>query len=1008
MELQIKVAQAVHVLNHDLQSCNRVAANQWLIQFQQTDAAWEVATSILTSDQLRAHCHSLFSDFEVEFFAAQILKRKIHNEGHYLQSGAKDALLNALLLAARRFSSGPPQLLTQICLALSALVLRAVEHRKPIEQLFYSLQNLRSQDNGNIAVLEMLTVLPEEIVEDQSTDSGVNSARRPQYAQELLSHTSMVLQFLQQQTEIRFEDINHLHERNRKILRCLLSWVRAGCFSEIPPGSLPSHPLLNFVFSSLQVSSSFDLAIEVLVELVSRHEELPQVLLYRVQFLKDALLLPALSSGDEKVVSGLACLMSETGQAAPSLIVEASTEALVLADALLSCVAFPSEDWDIADLTLQFWCCLASYILCLDAHDVERKVKSERMFFPVFSALLDALLLRIQVDDSTYEGDGVSLELPDGLVNFRMSVSELLVEICQLLGSAAYMQKVFLGGWVSGNTAIPWKEVEAKMFAFNVVAEVVLQDGQNCNLSVILHLVTILSSGASDQPKGFMCIVYRSLADVIGSYSKWISTLQTDARPLLLFLAAGISRPSCSSACASALRKICEDASAIVFEPANLEILIWIGEGLEKQHLPMEDEEEVVSAVAPVLGTLPNNELKHNLLTRLLSSSYDAIGNLINGDKEHIARENPASYIQILNSAARGLNRMGTMISHLGTPSSKGPVADDPLIPLLGIFWPMVEKLFKTKHMENSDLSAAACRAVSQAIQSSGQHFTTLLPTVLDCLSTNFLSFQSHECYIRTASIVVEEFGHREEYGPLFISTFERFTHAASIVALSSSYICDQEPDLVEAYAGFTSMFVRRTSKKVLAASGSLLEASLQKAAICCTAMHRGAALAAMSYMSCFLEASLASLLEYMTNISEGAFSGVAVQVISNSGEGLVSNVVYALLGTSAMSRQVHKSATIMQQLAAICCLSERTSWTGLLCWQSLHGWLRSAVHALPVEYLRQGETDILVPSWLKALAAAASDYLESKTCNGGKIDFSHMQGKGGRGLEALDTGVCR
>jgi hypothetical protein len=33
---------------------------------------------------------------------------QIQNEGHYLQFGAKDALLNALLLAAKRFNSGPP------------------------------------------------------------------------------------------------------------------------------------------------------------------------------------------------------------------------------------------------------------------------------------------------------------------------------------------------------------------------------------------------------------------------------------------------------------------------------------------------------------------------------------------------------------------------------------------------------------------------------------------------------------------------------------------------------------------------------------------------------------------------------------------------------------------------------------------------------------------------------------------------------------------------------------
>lgn len=77
------------------------------------------------------------------------------------------------------------QLLTQICLALSALVLRAAEYRQPIEQLFYSLQSFQTQENGNIAVIEMLTVLPEEVVEDQSTDSSINFAQRSQYTREV-------------------------------------------------------------------------------------------------------------------------------------------------------------------------------------------------------------------------------------------------------------------------------------------------------------------------------------------------------------------------------------------------------------------------------------------------------------------------------------------------------------------------------------------------------------------------------------------------------------------------------------------------------------------------------------------------------------------------------------------------------------------------------------------------------------------------------------------------------
>ncbi|XP_068472240.1 transportin MOS14 isoform X2 [Phaseolus vulgaris] len=1001
MELAMKVAEAVHVLNHDTQSCNRVAANQWLVQFQQTHAAWDVATAILTADR---HL-PLASNFEVEFFAAQILKRKIQNEGYLLQLGVKDALLNALLLAVKRFSTGPPQLLTQICLALSALVLQVAAYGNPIEQLFYSLQNLQSQDDGNIAVLEMLTVLPEEVVDNQRIDSKISSLHKSHYTQELLSHTPMVLEFLLQQSEINFDGSVQQHERNRKILRCLLSWVKAGCFSEISPGTLPAHPLLNFVFNSLQVSLSFDLAIEVLVELVTKHEGVPQILLCRVQYLKEVLLFPALTRGDMKVIGGLACLLSEIGQAAPSLIVEASAEALALTDALLSCVAFPSEDWEIADSTLQFWSTLASYILGIEDGAKSRK-HMEDSFSPVFSALLDSLLLRSQVDDCTYNDEGRVVDLPDGLIHFRMNLVELLVDICHLLGSATFMQKFFIGGWASQNLSIPWKEVESKLFALNAVADVIIQDGQSYDFSVVMQLVTMLSIKPSDGLKGFICIVYRSLADAVGSYSKWISAFKENFRSLLLFLAVGISEPLSSNACASALRKVCEDASVVIYEPSNLEILMWIGEGLEKWNLSLEDEEEVMHAISLVLGSVSNRELKNNLLARLLSSSYEAIGKLVDPEISLSLKQSPASYTQVLNASSRGLHRIGTVFSHLSVSVAIEPAADDSILSLLRVFWPILEKIFGSEHMENGNLSVAACRALSLAVQSSGQHFVTLLPKVMDWLSTNFVLFQSHECYIRTASIVIEEFGHLEEYGPLFVTLFERFTRAASVMALTSSYICDQEPDLVEAYTNFASTFVRSCNKDdvsqdALSACASLLEVSIQKAAICCTAMHRGAALAAMSYLSCFLDVALVSLLECMNSITEGSFNITAIHVISHSGEGLVSNVVYALLGVSAMSR-VHKCATILQQLAAICTLSERTRWKAILCWQTLHGWLQFAVQALPAEYLNHGEAEAIVPLWSKALAHAASDYLESKNSDGLKSDFGHMQGKGGRVLKRL------
>ncbi|KAK9103976.1 hypothetical protein Scep_020820 [Stephania cephalantha] len=697
--------------------------------------------------------------------------------------------------------------------------------------------------------------------------------------------------------------------------------------------------------------------------------------------------------------------MSEIGQAAPALIVEASPESLVLMNALLSCVAFPSDDWEVAGSTLQFWCNIASYILSLHPDEENARKRVEEAIFPVFSALLDTLLIRAQVDDATCSG----FDLPDGLKQFRTDLAELFVYICQLLGPAIFVQKIFSGGWACIDVSIPWKEVETKMFALNLVAEVILQEGHLLDFSAILQLVTILSVNAPDELKGFVGIVYRSIADVVGSYSKWISAFPANTRSLLLFCAAGIADPVSSGSCASALCKLCEDACTFIQEPSDLEILIWIGEvvpttvklnlsGLEKRNLSLDEEKEVISAITLVIDSIPNEELKSNSLTRLLSASYAAIEEFTDEERQLLLRQNPATYSKALSSAVRGLYRTGTVFSHLAIPSSSSPVGSDTILALLGVFWPILVKLFGSAHMESSSLSAAACHALSHAIKSTGQHFLTLIPKVLDFISTNFLSFQTHDCYIRTAAVVVEEFGHKEEYGPLFITTFERLTASASIIALNSSYICDQDPDLVEAYTNFTSTFICGCPKDVLAASGSLLEVSFQKAAICCTAMHRGAALAAMSYMSCFLEIGITSLLESIAHNNEGAFSPVAIQVISLGGEGVVSNMLYALLGVSAMSR-VQKAATILQQLAAICSLSERTSWMHILSWDSLHGWLHSTVRALPTEYLKHGEAEMLVPVWLNALSSAASDYIGSKMQDRGTSIHGHMQGKGGKCL---------
>ncbi|CAN7020253.1 unnamed protein product [Brassica rapa subsp. trilocularis] len=200
-----------------------------------------------------------------------------------------------------------------------------------------------------------------------------------------------------------------------------------------------------------------------------------------------------------------------------------------------------------------------------------------------------------------------------------------------------------------------------------------------------------------------------------------------------------------------------------------------IGECLDLWNLALEDEEEVISAITVILGSVANKELQNKLLTQLLSSSYGVLSKLVDDDVKPSSRQNPATYTRMLSSVTRGLYRIGTVFSHLATSLSSVPVADSPILCLLTAFWPILEKLFRSEHMESGSLAAAACRALSVAVQSSCEHFMLLLPSVLECLSRNFLSFQSQECYIRTACVIADEFCEKEVYGSLFITDGNKF-----------------------------------------------------------------------------------------------------------------------------------------------------------------------------------------------------------------------------------------
>lgn len=64
-------------------------------------------------------------------------------------------------------------------------------------------------------------------------------------------------------------------------------------------------------------------------------------------------------------------------------------------------------------------------------------------------------------------------------------------------------------------------------------------------------------------------------------------------------------------------------------------------------------------------------------------------------------------------------------------------------------------------------------------------------------------------CFKSSAGVAVEEFGHEKEHGALFVKTLLVLTTSEAMAAMTTSYSCDQEPELAEAYFGLLSTFVR-------------------------------------------------------------------------------------------------------------------------------------------------------------------------------------------------------
>jgi len=204
-----------------------------------------------------------------QFFGAHTLQIKIARDWATLPEENITALRDELFNWIVHYCTGPPFLLTKLCVALASLALHAAPVHWPnfinwvineVQERYTTISDRALQMALTSALEEFLTVVPEEV-----SRADLVASKRAKLQEELNNATDRVVDLLQQFLSIPSTADAGDPVRCLKLgaLKCAQSWIQYG----VPFNSL--RPLIDQVISLLSHRSTFEPAASVLVELVS-------------------------------------------------------------------------------------------------------------------------------------------------------------------------------------------------------------------------------------------------------------------------------------------------------------------------------------------------------------------------------------------------------------------------------------------------------------------------------------------------------------------------------------------------------------------------------------------------------------------------------------------------------------------------------------------------------------------------------------------------------------------
>ncbi|KAI8422854.1 hypothetical protein MSG28_006596 [Choristoneura fumiferana] len=373
------IYQAISALYDNPNANEKEKASKWLGEIQKSIHSWKIADELL---QQKKDVHSCY-------FAAQTMRSKVQHNLSELPEEARVSLRDSLVahLSGDLPETSQP-ILTQLCLALADLALQMPSWQNCTSDLIKSFSN-----KNNTALLEILTVLPQEI---DSVSLKLGENRREDIRNELRSNTDLVTMFLK-------ESITNTQNTQLalKIIKCMTSWIQVKAINiqEVPQNAVIAY-CLQVLRDYNCINTLHDAASDCLCSLLhsleenNNNEDIERLLFDSIAALEECYHI-AVAHEEEEKAANFARIFTELGETFLEKIIAATASgqthfAMRALELVLVCVGH--HDYEVAEITFNLW-----YRLSEDVYRRDYQPLSDA-FKPHIERLIEALARHCQCE----------------------------------------------------------------------------------------------------------------------------------------------------------------------------------------------------------------------------------------------------------------------------------------------------------------------------------------------------------------------------------------------------------------------------------------------------------------------------------------------------------------------------------------------------------------------------------------------------------------------------------